>query len=213
MRPLSARLLRGWAHARCAQALGPLLRHPHVHTGLAKAEDKSRGSRAKKQEGPGPEDVRKKVPAPANAVSKEVPAPVAHSTQGGATVRWFPATQSGAECGPWAVCWRSGHLGAQDSPEALALPAGGAEEQWQRAIHERGEAVCPTCSVVTRKTLVGLRKHMEVCQKVSCPRASVGRCPEQLLMGHLSAAAGCPQVPALPEAVQVQGRSQLPHHG
>ncbi|ELK25817.1 Zinc finger protein 512B [Myotis davidii] len=92
--------------------------------GLAKAEDKSRGYRAKKQEGPGPEDVRKKVPAPTNTVSKEAPAPVAHSTPG--------------------------------APE----------EQWQRAIHERGEAVCPTCSVVTRKTLVGLKKHMEVCQKL-----------------------------------------------
>lgn len=48
-------------------------------------------------------------------------------------------------------------------------PTGGPEEQWQRAIHERGEAVCPTCSVVTRKTLVGLKKHMEVCQKVRLP--------------------------------------------
>nr|KAF6472982.1 zinc finger protein 512B [Molossus molossus] len=99
----------------------------HVHTGLAKAEDKSRGYRAKKQEGPSPEDVRKKVPAPASTVSKEGPAPVAH-----------PAP-------------------------------GGPEEQWQRAIHERGEAVCPTCNVVTRKTLVGLKKHMEVCQKVRLP--------------------------------------------
>jgi len=95
-----------------------------VHAGLAKAEDKSRVHRAKKQEGPGPEDVRKKVLAPASTVSKEVPAPTAH-----------PAP-------------------------------GGPEEQWQRAIHERGEAVCPTCNVVTRKTLVGLKKHMEVCQKL-----------------------------------------------
>uniref|UniRef100_A0A8B9XGI0 Zinc finger protein 512B n=1 Tax=Bos mutus grunniens TaxID=30521 RepID=A0A8B9XGI0_BOSMU len=92
--------------------------------GLAKAEDKARIHRAKKQEGPGPEDTRKKGPAPTSAVSKEVPAPMTH-----------PA-------------------------------AGGPEEQWQRAIHERGEAVCPTCNVVTRKTLVGLKKHMEVCQKL-----------------------------------------------
>ncbi|XP_034495928.1 zinc finger protein 512B isoform X2 [Ailuropoda melanoleuca] len=92
--------------------------------GLAKAEDKSRMHRAKKQEGPGPEDVRKKALAPASTVSKEVPAPTAH-----------PAP-------------------------------GGPEEPWQRAIHERGEAVCPTCNVVTRKTLVGLKKHMEVCQKL-----------------------------------------------
>ncbi|KAB0404225.1 hypothetical protein E2I00_016793 [Balaenoptera physalus] len=78
-------------------------------SGLAKAEDKARIHRAKKQEGPVPEEARKKGPAPTSA------------------------------------------------------------EQWQRAIHERGEAVCPTCSVVTRKTLVGLKKHMEVCQKVRLP--------------------------------------------
>ncbi|XP_047626539.1 zinc finger protein 512B isoform X1 [Phacochoerus africanus] len=103
--------------------------------GLAKAEDKSRIHRAKKQEGPAPEDMRKKVPAPTSAVSKEVPAPMAHPAPGGG-------------------CRVAGHW------------PGGPEEQWQRAIHERGEAVCPTCSVVTRKTLVGLKKHMEVCQKL-----------------------------------------------
>ncbi|XP_053430864.1 zinc finger protein 512B isoform X2 [Nycticebus coucang] len=91
--------------------------------GLVKAEDKVRVHRSKKQEGPGPEDIRKKVPAPIT-VSKEAAAPMAYP----------------APVGP--------------------------EEQWQRAIHERGEAICPTCSVVTRKTLVGLKKHMEVCQKL-----------------------------------------------
>uniref|UniRef100_H0VSF4 Zinc finger protein 512B n=1 Tax=Cavia porcellus TaxID=10141 RepID=H0VSF4_CAVPO len=92
--------------------------------GLVKAEDKARVHRSKKLEGPGPEDMRKKVPATSIPVSKEIPTPVTH-----------PAP-------------------------------GGPEEQWQRAIHERGEAICPTCNVVTRKTLVGLKKHMEVCQKL-----------------------------------------------
>jgi len=41
-----------------------------------------------------------------------------------------------------------------------------AEAQWQNTISERGEVVCPTCSVVTRKTVPGLKKHMEICQKV-----------------------------------------------
>ncbi|XP_037357384.1 zinc finger protein 512B isoform X2 [Talpa occidentalis] len=91
--------------------------------GLAKAEDKSRAHRAKKQEAAGPDDTRRKVPPAPGAGGKEAPAPAAH------------------------------------------LAPGGPEEQWQRAIHERGEAVCPTCGVVTRKTLAGLRKHMEVCQK------------------------------------------------
>ncbi|XP_031228969.1 zinc finger protein 512B isoform X3 [Mastomys coucha] len=92
--------------------------------GLAKAEDKARVHRSKKQEGSGTEEVRKKVLATPVTVSKEAPTPMAH-----------PAP-------------------------------GGPEEQWQRAIHERGEAVCPTCNVVTRKTLVGLKKHMEVCHKL-----------------------------------------------
>ncbi|XP_026942485.1 zinc finger protein 512B isoform X5 [Sagmatias obliquidens] len=109
---------------RGGRALSLHLPLPRALVGLAKAEDKARIHRAKKQEGPVPEEVRKRGPAPTSAVSKEVPAPGAH-----------PAP-------------------------------GGPEEQWQRAIHERGEAVCPTCNVVTRKTLVGLKKHMEVCQKL-----------------------------------------------
>ncbi|XP_075819538.1 zinc finger protein 512B isoform X3 [Microtus pennsylvanicus] len=102
--------------------------------GLAKAEDKARVHRSKKQEGSGSEEVRKKVLATPVTVSKEAPAPVAHPAPGG-----------GCLAGP---------------------RTGGPEEQWQRAIHERGEAVCPTCNVVTRKTLVGLKKHMEVCHKL-----------------------------------------------
>ncbi|XP_053104892.1 zinc finger protein 512B isoform X3 [Hemicordylus capensis] len=40
------------------------------------------------------------------------------------------------------------------------------EEQWQRTISEKGEVACPTCSMITRKTVLGLKKHMEVCQKL-----------------------------------------------
>uniref|UniRef100_A0A8C0FWW1 Zinc finger protein 512B n=1 Tax=Bubo bubo TaxID=30461 RepID=A0A8C0FWW1_BUBBB len=54
---------------------------------------------------------------------------------------------------------------------AAHLPAGEAgganpEDQWQREISEKGEVACPTCSVITRKTVVGLKKHMDVCQKL-----------------------------------------------
>ncbi|XP_073795622.1 zinc finger protein 512B isoform X3 [Danio rerio] len=48
--------------------------------------------------------------------------------------------------------------------EASSVPP--AEAQWQSTISERGEVVCPTCSVVTRKTVHGLKKHMEICQKL-----------------------------------------------
>ncbi|XP_018612288.1 zinc finger protein 512B isoform X1 [Scleropages formosus] len=46
------------------------------------------------------------------------------------------------------------------------LCSGGLEAQWQHTITERGEVVCPTCSLVSRKTVVGLRKHMDICQKL-----------------------------------------------
>ncbi|NXH15576.1 Z512B protein, partial [Bucco capensis] len=49
---------------------------------------------------------------------------------------------------------------------AIHVPAANPEDQWQREISEKGEVACPTCSVITRKTIVGLKKHMDVCQKV-----------------------------------------------
>ncbi|XP_064849521.1 zinc finger protein 512B-like [Oncorhynchus masou masou] len=45
-------------------------------------------------------------------------------------------------------------------------PLTSAEAQWQHAISEGGEVVCPTCSIVTRKTISGLKKHMEICRKL-----------------------------------------------
>ncbi|XP_037540747.1 zinc finger protein 512B isoform X4 [Nematolebias whitei] len=49
---------------------------------------------------------------------------------------------------------------------ATANTGGVSDTQWQRAILERGEVVCPTCSIVTRKTIHGLKKHMEICQQL-----------------------------------------------
>uniref|UniRef100_A0A8V5GRF3 Uncharacterized protein n=1 Tax=Melopsittacus undulatus TaxID=13146 RepID=A0A8V5GRF3_MELUD len=57
-------------------------------------------------------------------------------------------------------------LGAAVKKEAVVHPpAANPEDQWQRDISEKGEVACPTCSVITRKTIVGLKKHMDVCQK------------------------------------------------
>ncbi|XP_043970669.1 zinc finger protein 512B isoform X1 [Gambusia affinis] len=51
--------------------------------------------------------------------------------------------------------------------EPVTTSSGGVSDtQWQRTISERGEVVCPTCSIVTRKTIHGLKKHMEICQKL-----------------------------------------------
>ncbi|XP_025057465.1 zinc finger protein 512B isoform X6 [Alligator sinensis] len=46
------------------------------------------------------------------------------------------------------------------------FPTVSPEEQWQREINEKGEVACPTCGIITRKTIVGLKKHMDVCQKL-----------------------------------------------
>ncbi|XP_007438510.3 zinc finger protein 512B isoform X1 [Python bivittatus] len=51
---------------------------------------------------------------------------------------------------------------AATAPSTTASP----EEQWQRTINEKGEVACPTCGMITRKTVLGLKKHMEVCQKL-----------------------------------------------
>ncbi|XP_036390308.1 zinc finger protein 512B isoform X1 [Megalops cyprinoides] len=50
--------------------------------------------------------------------------------------------------------------------DSFSLCSGSPEAQWQHAITERGEVVCPNCSLVTRKTVLGLKKHMEICQKL-----------------------------------------------
>ncbi|XP_013872420.1 zinc finger protein 512B isoform X2 [Austrofundulus limnaeus] len=49
---------------------------------------------------------------------------------------------------------------------STANSGGVSDSQWQRTISERGEVVCPTCSIVTRKTIHGLKKHMEICQQL-----------------------------------------------
>ncbi|XP_074867750.1 zinc finger protein 512B isoform X2 [Carettochelys insculpta] len=57
-------------------------------------------------------------------------------------------------------------LGAGVKREAVMHSSANPEDQWQRAINEKGEVACPTCGVITRKTIVGLKKHMDVCQKL-----------------------------------------------
>ncbi|NXX96208.1 Z512B protein, partial [Centropus bengalensis] len=59
---------------------------------------------------------------------------------------------------------------------AVHVPAANPEDQWQREISEKGEVACPTCSVITRKTIVGLKKHMDVCQKVRACLIQSCRC-------------------------------------
>ncbi|OCT60325.1 zinc finger protein 512B [Xenopus laevis] len=57
--------------------------------------------------------------------------------------------------------------GANASQEQTALlPPGSVEDRCPRQISKRGEVLCPNCKSITRKTMAGLRKHMEVCEQL-----------------------------------------------
>lgn len=45
---------------------------------------------------------------------------------------------------------------------------GSLEEQWYLEIVDKGSVSCPTCQAVGRKTIEGLKKHMENCKQVRC---------------------------------------------
>uniref|UniRef100_A0A8C4LU89 Zinc finger protein 512 n=1 Tax=Equus asinus asinus TaxID=83772 RepID=A0A8C4LU89_EQUAS len=50
--------------------------------------------------------------------------------------------------------------------EPPAYAAGSLEEQWYLEIVDKGSVSCPTCQAVGRKTIEGLKKHMENCKQV-----------------------------------------------
>lgn len=45
-------------------------------------------------------------------------------------------------------------------------PPGSQEERWQLQIVAKGRVTCPKCKSVSRKTVEGLKKHMENCRLV-----------------------------------------------
>ncbi|XP_053444419.1 zinc finger protein 512 isoform X2 [Nycticebus coucang] len=49
--------------------------------------------------------------------------------------------------------------------EPPVYAAGSLEEQWYLEIVEKGSVSCPTCQAVGRKTIEGLKKHMENCKQ------------------------------------------------
>ncbi|XP_078507789.1 zinc finger protein 512B isoform X2 [Lissotriton helveticus] len=57
-------------------------------------------------------------------------------------------------------------LGLSTRREVAIYTPGSVEDKWQREIAEKGEVLCSNCKCVTRKTILGLRKHMDVCQKL-----------------------------------------------
>ncbi|KAG9474588.1 hypothetical protein GDO78_004731 [Eleutherodactylus coqui] len=45
-------------------------------------------------------------------------------------------------------------------------PSGSVDDRCQRQSNRKGEVTCPNCLSVTRKTMAGLRKHMDVCEQL-----------------------------------------------
>lgn len=46
------------------------------------------------------------------------------------------------------------------------MSTGSQEERWQLQIVAKGRVTCPKCKSVSRKTVDGLKKHMENCRLV-----------------------------------------------
>ncbi|KAI4896509.1 hypothetical protein NFI96_029539 [Prochilodus magdalenae] len=116
--------------------------------GMNKVEEKLKAGRTKRPEGAlFSEDSQKKQVAA--VPSRREPPSHTQGTESSISYNFVPSS---------VHCNYSGLF-----LSSLATPA---EAQWQHTISERGEVSCPTCSVVTRKTVPGLKKHMEICQKL-----------------------------------------------
>ncbi|XP_063815265.1 zinc finger protein 512B isoform X2 [Pseudophryne corroboree] len=48
----------------------------------------------------------------------------------------------------------------------MSPPSGSVDDKCQRQTNKKGEVTCPNCCSVTRKTMAGLRKHMDVCEQL-----------------------------------------------
>ncbi|KAG8567117.1 hypothetical protein GDO81_013507 [Engystomops pustulosus] len=48
----------------------------------------------------------------------------------------------------------------------MKSPSGSVDDKCHRLNNKKGEVTCPNCSSVTRKTMAGLRKHMDVCEQL-----------------------------------------------
>ncbi|XP_068118881.1 zinc finger protein 512B isoform X2 [Hyperolius riggenbachi] len=52
-------------------------------------------------------------------------------------------------------------------PEHIMVASpGSVDDKFHRQSNRRGEVTCPNCGSVTRKTMAGLRKHMDVCEQL-----------------------------------------------
>lgn len=77
---------------------------------------------------------------------------------GGKSILWYFFLKSGF------VLFVSG--GYCKFSVSLLSFVGSLEEQWYLEIVDKGSVSCPTCQAVGRKTIEGLKKHMENCKQV-----------------------------------------------
>ncbi|XP_072917896.1 zinc finger protein 512B-like isoform X1 [Hemitrygon akajei] len=57
-------------------------------------------------------------------------------------------------------------LGVHIKKEPVTYLPGSQEEKWHQEITEKGEVICPNCRTVHRKTVAGLKKHLENCKEL-----------------------------------------------
>ncbi|XP_069739935.1 zinc finger protein 512B isoform X2 [Narcine bancroftii] len=57
-------------------------------------------------------------------------------------------------------------LGVHIKKEPVTYLPGSQEEKWHQEIAEKGVVICPNCVTVHRKTVAGLKKHLEICKEL-----------------------------------------------
>ncbi|XP_032897298.1 zinc finger protein 512B isoform X1 [Amblyraja radiata] len=57
-------------------------------------------------------------------------------------------------------------VGVHVKKEPVTHLPGSQEEKWHQEITEKGEIICPNCVTVHRKTVAGLKKHLEICKEL-----------------------------------------------
>ncbi|XP_078275215.1 zinc finger protein 512B-like isoform X2 [Rhinoraja longicauda] len=57
-------------------------------------------------------------------------------------------------------------VGVPVKKEPVTPLPGSQEEKWHQEITKKGEILCPNCATVHRKTVAGLKKHLEICKEL-----------------------------------------------
>uniref|UniRef100_A0A672I7V7 Zinc finger protein 512 n=1 Tax=Salarias fasciatus TaxID=181472 RepID=A0A672I7V7_SALFA len=86
----------------------------------------------------------------------------------GSLKTWSSSPPAGSDEAPQtsssSICPDQKALILPSRKEPPTYPPGSVEERWQLQIVARGRVTCPKCRSVSRKTVEGLKKHMENCR-------------------------------------------------